>query len=82
MGVIGERYAQHQGGARGAPHAQSKRQRLDVGVIPHCFLLVLVDRLVGLSGYFVDFRFSWLGWFVGSVGLGWVLFIFGGLLSG
>jgi hypothetical protein len=57
MGVIRERYAQHQGGARGAPRAQSKRKRLDVGVLPHCFVLFLLDKTVFVSGLFV-------GWFI------------------
>jgi hypothetical protein len=61
MGVIGERYAQHQGGARGAPHAQSKRQRLDVGVLPYFFVLFLLDE----AGYFLS---SFIGWFLGLVG--------------
>lgn len=63
--------------ARGASGAQSKRQRLDVGVIPHCFLLVLVDRLIWFSGFLSDFEFGWLDWFVGSVDLSWVLFVYG-----
>jgi hypothetical protein len=56
MGVIGERYARHPGGARGAPRAQSKRKRLDVGVLPYCFVLFLLAE----SG-------SFLGSLVGSL---------------
>jgi hypothetical protein len=57
MGVIGERYAQHQGGARGAPRAQSKRKRLDVGVLPYCFVLFLL----GEAGFFLG---SFIAWFI------------------
>jgi hypothetical protein len=44
---------------------------LDVGVIPHCFLLVLVDRLIGFSGFMSDLRFGWIGWLIFFVG-SWV----------
>jgi hypothetical protein len=74
-------YACWSGDARVAPEAQSKRQRLDVGVIPHCFLLVLVGRLISFSGFLSDFGFGWLDWYVGSVVLGWVLFVVGGLVE-
>ena len=68
MGVDGAPYAWWSGSARGAPRAQSKRKRLDVGVIPHCFLFDLVDRLIGFSGFFVDLRFGRFGWLKLSVG--------------
>jgi hypothetical protein len=57
MGVAGERYPWWLGGARGAPRAQSKRKRLDVGVHPYCFLLFLL----GESGCFFT---SFLGWLI------------------
>lgn len=78
MGADGEWYEQRAVSASGAVGSWSKRQRLDVGVIPLCFLLVLVDRLTGLSGWFVDLRFGWLDWFVG---LSWMLFVFGGFVE-
>ena len=57
MGVMGKRYPQWPGGARGAPRAQSKRKRLDVGVLPYCFLLFLL----GESGCFFS---SFTGWLI------------------
>jgi hypothetical protein len=53
MGVIRERYAQHQGGARGAPRAQSKRKRLDVGVLSYCFVLFLLGEADLFLGSFI-----------------------------
>lgn len=57
MGVIGGRYAQHQGGARGAPRARSKRKRLDVGVLPYFFVFFLL----GEAGFFFG---SFIGWLI------------------
>jgi len=56
MVVNSERYAWWSGGARGAPRAQSKRQRLDVGVLPYCFVLFLL----GEAGFFVGSSVGWL----------------------
>lgn len=47
MVVNGSLYAWCLGRARGVPRAQSKRKRLDVGILPHCFVLFLL----GESGY-------------------------------
>ena len=74
-------YACWSGDARVAPEAQSKRQRLDVGVIPHCFLLVLVGRLVGFLGFLSELSFGWVGWLILFVG-SWVRwFVFGELVE-
>jgi hypothetical protein len=81
MVFVGQRYAQGAGSAMVLVRCWSKRQRLDVGVIPHCFLLVLIGRLIRFSGFLSDFGFGWLDWFVGSVGLGWVLFLVGGFVE-
>jgi hypothetical protein len=67
MAAIGSPYAWWLGRARGAPRARSKRKRLDVGVIPHYFLLVLMNRSVGFSCCFVDLRFGRLSEFSASV---------------
>lgn len=90
MGADGAQYAWWSGRARGAPRAQSKRQRLDVGVIPHCYLLVLVARMVVCSGFVADLSFSRMSWVRFSVGLRCECFAFGerverlgsGVLSG
>jgi hypothetical protein len=66
MGVIGERYAQHQGGARGAPRAHSKRKRLDVGVLTYCFVLFLLDE----SGHLWCSLVGWLSDLVDSLSFG------------
>ena len=60
MVVVGERYVWCLGSARGAPQAQSKRKRLDVGVLPYCFVLFLL----GESAYYLN---SFIGWFMGLV---------------
>lgn len=57
MVVNGERYAWCSGIARGAPQAQSKRKRLDVGVLTYFFVLFLLDE----SGHFLS---SLIGWFI------------------
>lgn len=72
MGVIGERYAQRQGSARGAPRAQSKRKRLDVGVLPHFFVLFLL----GEAGSFLG---SFIGWFIELVDC--LVFVYGVLVE-
>ena len=77
MGADEAQYTWWSGRARGAPRAQSKRQRLDVGVIPHCFLLVLVDQRVGYSGFVVDVSFSWMSWLNFSVGSSCEYFVVG-----
>jgi hypothetical protein len=77
MGADGAQYAWWSGGARGAPRAQSKRQRLDVGVIPHCFLLVLVARWVGRSGFVGDYSFSRMSWLNSLVCSSFGCFAFG-----
>jgi hypothetical protein len=81
MGADGDWYEQRAVSASGAVGSSSKRQRLDVGVIPHCFLLVLVDRLIWVSGFLGDLRFGWIGWLKFSVG-SWVRwFVIGELLE-
>jgi hypothetical protein len=47
-------YAWWLGRARGAPEARSKRKRLDVGVLPYCFVLFLLDESAYLLGSFVN----------------------------
>ena len=69
MGVIGERYAQRSGGARGAPRAHSKRKRLDVGVLTYFFLLFWLSELSSFFGFFV-------GRFIGPVGSLRLYFVF------
>lgn len=81
MGADEAQYMWWSGRARGAPRAQSKRQRLDVGVIPHCFLLVLVDRLIWFSGFLGGFEFGWIGWLKFSVGSWFEWFVFGELVE-
>ncbi len=51
--VDGAQYAWRLGGARGAPRAHSKRKRLDVGVLPYCFLLSLLGEAVSIFGSFI-----------------------------
>lgn len=72
MVVNGERYAWCLGSARGAPQAQSKRKRLDVGVVTCCFVLFLLDE----SGYFLS---SLIGWFIRLVDF--LDFVFGALVE-
>ncbi len=60
MVVNGSLYAWWLGRARGAPWAQSKRKRLDVGVLPYFFLLFLLDEV----GFFLG---SVISWFIGLV---------------
>jgi len=75
MGVIGERYAQRRGSARGAPRAQSKRKRLDVGVLHYCFVLFSL----GEAGFFLG---SFVGWFIRWVDfLDFILGVLVGLVS-
>ena len=57
MVASGSLYAWRVGRARGAPEAHSKRKRLDVGVLPYCFVLFLF----GESAYFLG---SFSGWFI------------------
>ncbi len=66
MGADGERYVRHPGGARGAPQAHSKRKRLDVGVLPYCFVLFLLDELSHLWCSLV----GWLSELVDSLSFG------------
>lgn len=66
--MIGSWYAQRAGSATVAARYQSKPKGLDVGVIPHCFLLILVTRWVGHSGYLVDLSYSWMSWLNSSAG--------------
>jgi hypothetical protein len=81
MGADGDWYEQRAVSASGAVGSWSKRQRLDVGVILHCFLLVLVIRLVGFSGFLSELSFGWIGWLKFSVG-SWVKwFVFGELVE-
>jgi len=65
MGADGAQYAWWSGGARGAPRAQSKRQRLDVGVLPY-FLFFLLDELSHLWCSYV----GWLSGLVDSLSFG------------
>ena len=57
MVVNGALYAWWLGSATGAPEAHSKRKRLDVGVLPYCFVLFLS----GESGYLWG---SFINWFI------------------
>ena len=50
MGADAQRYGWWSGGARGAPQAHSKRQRLDVGVLPSLFLFVFGGYFGGQIG--------------------------------
>ena len=50
MGADALRYGWWLGGARGAPQAHSKRQRLDVGVLPYLILFVFGGYFGGLIG--------------------------------
>ena len=95
MGVDGERYVRHPGGARGAPRAHSKRKRLDVGVLPYCFVLFLLAELSHLWCSFVGWMLEWVdslrsefhsmvGWWchcslVESLGLGSLVRFTGGV---
>ena len=58
--VDGVQYAWRLGGARGAPRAHSKRKRLDVGVLPYCFLLLLVGEAVLIFGSFIGRLMKWV----------------------
>ena len=58
--VDGAQYAWRLGGARGAPRAHSKRKRLDVGVLPYCFLLLLVGEAVLIFGSFIGRLMKWV----------------------
>ena len=69
MGVIGERYAQRSGSARGAVWVPSKRKRLDVGVLTYFFLLFWLGEVSSSYGFFVD-------WFIGSVDSLGLYFVF------
>ena len=60
MGTDGSPYAWRMGRARGAPRARSKRQRLDVGVLPSFFVLFLLRKSL------CSYR-SFLGSFISSV---------------
>jgi hypothetical protein len=53
MVVNGSLYAWWLGSARGAPRAQSKRQRLDVGVLSYCFVLFLLGEADLFLGSFI-----------------------------
>lgn len=57
MGADGEWYEQRAVSASGAVGSWSKRKRLDVGVLPHFFVLFLL----GESGFFLG---SFVGWFI------------------
>ncbi len=57
MGAIASFYMWWSGSARGAPEAQSKRKRLDVGVLPYFFVLFFL----GESGFILG---SLIGWFI------------------
>ena len=81
MGADGDWYMQRAVSANGAVGSWSKRQRLDVGVIPHCFLLVLVDRLIGFSGLLSDLKFGWIGSLKFSGGSWFEWFVFGELVE-
>ncbi len=50
MVTVGERYVWWSGSATGAPQAHSKRQRLDVGVLPYLFLFVFGGYFGGQIG--------------------------------
>ena len=60
MVANGAHYAWWSGRARGAPRAQSKRKRLDVGVLPYFFVIFSL----GEAGSFWDL---FVGWFMGLV---------------
>jgi hypothetical protein len=64
MEAIGQYCSWWMGGARGADGEWSKRQRLDVGVLPYCFVLVLRDQVSHRWCSFVD------GWSELAVRLG------------
>lgn len=61
MVAIGSPYAWWLGGARGAPKARSKRKRLDVGVLPYCFVLFSWGESIHCFRPFIS-------WFIRLVG--------------
>jgi hypothetical protein len=67
MGVDGDWYEQRAVSASGAVGLWSKRQRLDVGVLPYFLVLFLLGESVYSLG-------SFIGWFIRLIGcLGFVL---------
>ena len=72
MVLDGSLYAWWSGRARGAPRAQSKRKRLDVGVLPYFFVLFLLGEAVYSLGLFI-------GWFIRLVVI--IGFVFGVLVG-
>lgn len=57
MGADGEWYEQRAVSASGAVGSWSKRKRLDVGVLPYCFVFSLLNE----AGFFLG---SFIGWFI------------------
>lgn len=63
----GDWYEQCVVSARVSAWCWSKRQRLDVGVYPNCFVFILADGFSDFSDYFVDLSFDWLSSPVGEL---------------